>query len=379
MNLANIHKTVLENMNAAVYVRDLDMNIIYMNKAAETLSGYTLPETKYMKCYDVFGDRPLTCRHACPAEKVLNEKEALVHHEGKMTNRGGDTHKLKVSISPVIENGLTVGSIFVLEDITKLEVIEKTHVKTLITLEKEIENRKMAEQTATSANHAKSMFLANLSHELRTELNAIAGFSELLIGKKMAPTETSKGYFEKISKSSDRLLLLIQNAIDLSKIDAGESTLFKEKVNIDLIIQETLDSLAPKLLQKHATVSIDIDPDLLELCVDKSKFLKILANLLTNAIKFGPENQTIVLTAKLFEISWMQIEIKDCGIGIPPENQPDIFREFYQVNCERDRKHGGIGIGLALSKRLVELHGGSIGFQSELDKGSSFWFKLPIK
>lgn len=136
MELDRIYKVILENMTEQVYVRDLDMNILYINPAAEKLTGWSLDEATGKKCYDIFGDEKQTCKNVCPVEKAISEKLDIHHHEGKLKTRSGEERDMKVSISPLRENDTMTGAIVVMEDITRLREIEKTNVKSMIALHK---------------------------------------------------------------------------------------------------------------------------------------------------------------------------------------------------------------------------------------------------
>ena len=146
MELQRMYQTILENMNEVVYVRDLDMNILYINPASERLTGWSLPEALGRKCYEVFGDEDLACKEACPVNKAISEGLHVVHHEGELKTRSGDVRDTRVSISPLFEGEAVIGVVVVMEDVTGHREVEQTKVKTLIALEREIDERKRAEE-----------------------------------------------------------------------------------------------------------------------------------------------------------------------------------------------------------------------------------------
>ena len=152
MELGEIYKSVLENMREAVYVRDLHMNLLYVNPASERLTGWSMDEAVGKKCYEVFGDENHTCREVCPVNKAISAKHPIIHNEGRLKTRSGEIKKMRVSISPLYEGRRVTGGVVVMEDITSLKAVEKTNAKTLIRLEKEIKDRKQAEALARQSN-----------------------------------------------------------------------------------------------------------------------------------------------------------------------------------------------------------------------------------
>jgi len=146
MELNKVHKAVLDNMNEQVYVRDLEMKILYINPASESLTGWSLREASGKKCYEVFGDEKETCKEVCPVEKAISEGLHIFHHEGTLKTRSGDLRKMQVSISPLYEDEAVIGAAVVMEDITRLREVEQTNVKTVIALEKEMKSRVEAEE-----------------------------------------------------------------------------------------------------------------------------------------------------------------------------------------------------------------------------------------
>lgn len=241
----------------------------------------------------------------------------------------------------------------------------------------EIQNRKIE-----AANKAKSEFLANMSHELRTPLNAIIGFSEVLRDKLCGElNEEQMGFVMDIHSSGYHLLQMINDILDLSKIESGKLELKYEEFEIGKAVEEVLTTLKGLANKKSLTVETVIHNPAERLFADHVKLKQVLYNLLSNAIKFTPEKGKIVIRTDAFtnehETDLIEVKVTDTGIGIAPENYSEIFVEFKQVDSSVSRKYEGTGLGLALSKRLVELHGGKIGFESKLGVGSTFYFTFP--
>ncbi len=225
----------------------------------------------------------------------------------------------------------------------------------------------------------KSEFLANMSHELRTPLNAIMGFSELLKDNLAGALTEQQRYdcLRTIHTSGQHLLALINDVLDLSKIEAGRMDLMCEAFLVEPALREVLNVIRALALKKEIEITIAVHPEDATANADKSKIKQVLYNLLSNAIKFTPQGGHVTVTARA-EGKFVRITVADTGIGIPPEHHGRIFTAFYQVQGGDNREYQGTGLGLALSKRLVELHGGRIGFESEPGRGASFSFTVPL-
>lgn len=229
------------------------------------------------------------------------------------------------------------------------------------------------------ANRLKSEFLATMSHELRTPLNAIIGFAEVLRDEVSgALNADQKEYVDDIHSSGQHLLNMINSILDLSKIEAGKLELQYEEFPIEEVIQDVLNIVAGASGKKGIAIHTHILEDMPPITADKVKFKQILFNLLSNAIKFTPENGKVTITAKRLN-HHIQIDVIDTGIGIKSEDMDKLFEVFRQVDGSYARRYEGTGLGLVLTKRLVELHGGKIWVNSEYGKGSTFTFTLPLK
>jgi signal transduction histidine kinase len=229
------------------------------------------------------------------------------------------------------------------------------------------------------ANKHKSDFLANMSHELRTPLNAIIGFSEVLIERMFGEVnEKQAEYLKDIHESGRHLLSLINDILDLSKIEAGRMELELSSFDLPGAVSNAM-TLVRERAQRHGIqLGLDMDPRLGEFQADERKVKQILLNLLSNAVKFTPDGGRVDVSAKL-DTDKVQIAVKDTGVGIAPEDHAAVFEEFKQVGRDYTRKAEGTGLGLALTKRLVELHGGEISLESTLGKGATFTVKLPLR
>ncbi len=239
---------------------------------------------------------------------------------------------------------------------------------------REIEDKSLQVE---AASHHKSEFLANMSHELRTPLNAVIGFSEVL-GEKMFGelNEKQDEYVDDIHSSGHHLLSLINEILDLSKIEAGRMELDLAKFDLPLTIDNARTFVRERATRHGITLDTAIDERLGDFVGDERKIKQVLLNLLSNAVKFTPEGGRIELRARQAD-GVVEISVSDTGIGIVKEDQATIFEEFRQVGVDYAQKSEGTGLGLTLAKKFVELHGGKIWVESEVGKGSSFSFTLP--
>ena len=230
-----------------------------------------------------------------------------------------------------------------------------------------------------AANRHKSEFLANMSHELRTPLTAIIGFSEVLSEKVFGELNDKQSeYMDDIVSSGRHLLSLINDILDLSKVEAGRMELDLTKFDIPTAIDNALILIRERATRHGITLRHTVDERLGEVLGDERKFKQILLNLLSNAVKFTAEGGYVDVDAALTNGA-VEISVSDTGIGIAPENQETIFEEFRQVGTDVSKKREGTGLGLTLTRKFVELHGGKIWVESAVGKGSTFTFTLPLQ
>jgi signal transduction histidine kinase len=233
-------------------------------------------------------------------------------------------------------------------------------------------------QLERSSRHM-SEFLSNMSHELRTPLTSILGFSSLLKQQIFGElNEKQSIYIRQIHHSGQYLLALINDILDLSKIEAGQMTLEHSSLSATRLCKESIESVQQQSQLKHLSVRTQFETAIAPLWADEVRVRQMVLNLLSNAIKFSPDGGTIeVRTQQQDDLVW--IEVQDYGIGIEAEKQHLIFKPFQQVDNSIERRRQGTGLGLALTKHLAELHGGTVSFTSEMGVGSCFVLKLPIK
>ena len=228
------------------------------------------------------------------------------------------------------------------------------------------------------ANRLKSEFLASVSHELRTPMNAIIGYTKLMLdGLDGDLTEQQTADLERVVQAADNLLSLINGLLDLAKIEAGKMELNVEEVDVPLVIDDVIELMRASADAKALTLRADVASTLPTAWADRARIRQVLVNLVANAVKFT-EHGGVTIRATVVD-GWITLAVVDTGVGIPPEAQTYIFDEFRQVDASTTRRYGGTGLGLAISKRLIALHGGRIWVDSTIGVGSSFLFTLPVR
>ena len=235
-----------------------------------------------------------------------------------------------------------------------------------------------AREQAEEANRTKSNFLANMSHELRTPLNAIIGFSRVIM-RRSKDTLDQKQFdnLQKILSSAEHLLSLINNILDLSKIEAGHMELYPDAVEIEPLIESCLRTVEPMVQNKGLVLRREIAADIPTLCTDQDKLKQILINLLSNAVKFTTTGRITVSARQRGDA--VEIAVADTGIGIPPDQLDTIFVAFRQVDSSSTREYGGTGLGLSITQHLVQLLSGEIAVESERGTGSTFTVTIPLR
>ncbi len=330
--------------------------------------------------------------YACPI--ILREKLiGIIYIDDFKPRKFTDRHKSIINILAGLA-GISIDKTNMVQDLKKaveertreLEELKNNLEKRVIERTEELEK---INKQLEYASQIKSRFIANMSHELRTPLNSILGFSDVILDRTFGDlTEKQERYIKNIHTSGKHLLELINNILDISKIEAGKYEMIYETFPVDDVLYEVINIMNSLAEEKFIEITLSIGENIDTITADRVKLKQILYNLISNAIKFTPEGgmisvyvtkeQSINEHIKGASIEFIRFSVKDTGIGISPEDKEKIFDEFGQVNSTFSKKFGGVGLGLALTKKLVELHGGYITVESTLGKGSTFSFVIPV-
>ncbi len=344
-----------------------------------TLKNEYISDEKILSVFDKEHDFELPYNYF---DVLINHKHPISIDDIKLLKHKGLNHFIfkdtrSVVFIAIVDNFELLG-ILIVNQIKYKRKWEESHIQIL---------QDIADQIAIAIRHAslftesqkstrlKSEFIANMSHEFRTPLNAIIGFSEMLSSENFgALTSKQREYLNNICFSGKHLLRLVNDILDISKAESGNLELFYEIFNSKAVIQETLSVLEGMILKKNLKIELYLCD--CQVRADSSKFKQILYNILSNAIKFTPEYGKIKIHSEFID-QHLKIKVEDTGIGIAEKDRDKIFVKFKQLESSYARKQDGTGLGLSLTKKLIELHNGYINFESELDKGTKFWFVLP--
>ena len=358
--------SMIENIPNMIFVKDAkELRFVRLNRAGEDLLGFSRHELIGKNDYDFFPPDQAEFFISADRETLRNRRLVDIPEETIQTKNKGlrILHTKKI---PILDaSGEPSFLLGISEDITETRKAQEALLQ--------------AQAEAVRANRAKSQFLASMSHELRTPLNAILGFSELLSDDATDKFDkaTRGRFLDQIHGSGQHLLQLINDILDLSKVEAGQMELHFEPVELGGLIEEVRATIEPLARSKAIRLSTESAGEL-NLIADAAKVKQMLLNLVSNAIKFTPSGGRIDIRTRRLD-SWVEIAVSDSGIGIAKEDLGRLFTEFQQLDAGPARQQEGTGLGLALTRRFAELHGGQVLVESELGKGSTFTVRLPLQ
>jgi len=366
-------RDLLEAAPDAMLVVDGGGRIALANAQAEALFGYGPSELPGRAVEDLVPDR---FRVVHPGHRAAYSADARRRPMGAGLDlygrcRDGAEFPAEISLSPIeVEGGGRV---------TIAAVRDASAGRALSELLRR-QNQELAEQyrRAQEASRLKSEFLANMSHELRTPLNAIIGFAQLLFDGKVGPlSDTHREYLGDILTSSQHLLQLISGVLDLAKIEAGRMEYRAEPVDLDVMLAGAIEPLRAVAVSKGIALALDVPRDLGPVVADAGRLGQAAYNYVSNAIKFTPEGGRVDVRIQPEGPEAFRLEVEDTGIGIPPEDVERLFVEFQQLDAGTAKRYAGTGLGLALTKGIIEGQGGRVGVRSRPGGGSVFYAVLP--
>ena len=347
----NEFKSITENAYEGITVADTLGNYTFVNPAFCKMTGYSQEELLNMKVFELAGSNE---------RQVIDEKLFNKSIEYVLKRKDGSEFTSLLTIS-LMQIGIKVSLLGVVNDITKLKQYEKNLIK--------------AKEEAEQSDRLKSIFLSNMSHEIRTPMNGILGFTSLLKEPDLEPEETAQ-YIAVIERSGFRLLNIINDLIDISKIESGLMDIRISNFSVNMQLEYLHTFFQPEAINKQLTLTNDPHIQDYQIATDKEKFIAILTNLLKNAIKYS--NHGTINFGYSAKGNILTFYIKDEGIGIEKTKIKSIFDRFVQADNTLASSYEGAGLGLSISQAFVELLGGRIWLESEINKGSQFYFTLPI-
>ena len=371
--------SVLESSTEySIVAKDLAGRILAWNEGARRVYGYEPADVVGKSAFLLHDPDDVKSGRA---QQFLDEAQQSGTWSGALTRVRKDGSRFRAFVTITLRcdaAGHPSGFTMISRDLTESERIERELRESQKELRDKNEQLVEQNQRVQESNRLKSEFLANMSHELRTPLNAIIGFAELMHDGKVGPVSSNhKEYLGDILTSSRHLLQLINDVLDLAKVESGKMEFWPEPVDLEKLVGEVEDVLRTLAAQKRLKIENDIDPALGDITADASKLKQVLYNYLSNALKFSADEGRITVRVKPENVDEFRIDVEDRGIGIKPADMSRLFVEFQQLDASTAKKHAGTGLGLVLTKRIVEAQGGRVDVRSTPGEGSVFSAVLP--
>lgn len=370
-------RELFENANDVIFLHDLKGKIIAVNRAAEYLTGYSRTEVLGQNFDQLIADEARHQTH--DSIRAHLGGSPTQHYELPILSKFGNRRFLEVSTRIIYRRGHPFAIQGIGRDVTDRKLAQQRLEESARALQQKNEELSEALRLAREATQLKEQFLANTSHELRTPMNGIMGMVDLLTQSELAPDQ--REYAEAISECADDLLTIINDLLDLSQIEAGRLSLTQEPFDMHESLKAVLKLLGLRAAAKGLALTYEIDPALpANIYGDCVRVRQILSNLIANAVKFTATGGVHVRLSLTSPGSHLRCEVIDSGIGVEEDVRARIFEAFFQADGTTRRRFGGTGLGLTISKQLVEIMGGTIGTDNNNPRpGSTFWFELPLR
>jgi len=348
-------ESIIASTSDAVIILDQQFRVRDLNPAAISVLGGACEEIVGQECSGVLCcknlNRTVLCgTSSCPFVRVQQQKKPLPNEELLIGINSEHVCEVSVSVTPVIVDDM-VYTVFIARDLSALKV----------------------------ANRVRSNFVSMVSHELRTPLNSVHGFIDLLLqghmGELMEEQHTYLGYAQ---EGVQQLVSIVEDILFMTRSDLGQFEIKQQEVHLQSLARQVMRGLQTQARKAEVILSLDIPAHAPPLYVDPQRIKQVLNNLVTNAIKFTPPGGTVTVRVCPHDEHFAMIIVADTGYGIPPEDRPHIFERFYQSNHSQQSKMGGYGLGLSIAKLIIEQHGGTLNFSTEVNKGTTFSFTVPL-
>lgn len=371
-------KKILDQTLDCIFIFDAEnLKFSYVNDGAVNQVGYSFDELKNMHPYDIKPDVSEKEFKGMISALFLSD-EKFVNFETVHQHKNGGRINVEIFLQYIKEQS---NFIAIVRDVTERKLMESELESYRDTLEGQVEKRTVelnaAKEEAEHANRSKSEFLSRMSHELRTPLNAILGFGQMLEMKSNGFTDTQRGNIQEILSAANHLLILINDVLDLSRIEAGYLEVVNEKLFIDGVLNESLVLIESSASLRNINIIDNVSGNGFYINADGIRFKQVLVNLLSNAVKYNSDSGDIIVDAVLIRENRLRINIIDKGKGLSKEDIDKLFNRFERL--ENNHVVDGVGIGLVITKFLVELMNGDIGVESVVEQGSTFWIEFFVE
>jgi two-component system sensor histidine kinase/response regulator len=356
----NLLRALVDSLPDYIYAKDLESRFLLINRTLAGIYHVSSPADALGKTDRDFYPEEMALQFRADELRVLQTGEPLVGREEMALDADGKPVWILTTKAPFRDAaGKVIGLVGMGRNITDL---------------------RKAREAAEAATRAKSEFLANMSHEIRTPMNGVIGMTGLLLDTGLTPEQ--REYTETVRCSAEGLLTVINDILDFSKIEAGKLQIESHAFDLRLAIEEVNEMLARQAEERQIELVLEYHDAARHFIGDAGRIRQVVTNLVGNAVKFTHRGYVLIsVECELEEAQQarMRISVKDTGIGIAPDKIAGLFEKFTQADASTTRRYGGTGLGLTICKQLVELMGGSIGAESRLDQGSTFWFTLPLE